>query len=141
MNKKIKHINPNQINKTVKNADPHQIFQAFKDVMDAYYSYKVVHEQELTKRTEIQSEKEKYIEEIRTKKEVFLHYLNKEYASRSQIYSEFFNKLDLAFQNNNIELAHICMTGILEQAKISPFAAGIQGFRNFLEKKDEVDSF
>lgn len=90
-------------------------------VMEAYVEYKIVAEQEQTKRRGIEAWEKVTIAEIKAQRDALINYLERSFDERAKNFSFLFQKVDQAIadgDNNNLELA---LASLTEIAKSSPF--------------------
>lgn len=78
-------------------------------------------QREMTKRAEIEAEKQKQLAEIEAKRQIFLDYLDKAFAERAENFRRLFNAVDTAMANKDNEQLGLALNGIKELAKTTPF--------------------
>lgn len=83
--------------------------------------WSLVHEQEVTKRTQIDATAAVAIQEIRARKKLFLTYLDRSFDERTKNFDELFRSLDRAIESNT-ELVPSILASISALAHKSPFA-------------------
>lgn len=101
--------------------NPGSAAECFRDVVEAYTEYKIVAEQEQTKRRGIEAWEKATIADIQAKRDAFIEYLERSFDERANNFKFLFKKVDEAIaidDNNQLALA---MTSITEIAKSSPF--------------------
>ena len=105
----------------VKIFNPGSAAECFRDVVEAYTEYKIVAEQEQTKRRGIEAWEKATIADIQAKRDALIEYLEGSFDERAKNFYFLFKKVDEAIaigDNNQLALA---MTSIIEIAKSSPF--------------------
>jgi len=75
-----------------------------EEVTSAIKEYSIIVQEEKTKRVAIKSQRDYLIEEIKSKKEIILTYLEKSYDERASILKKQFEIVDKAIDSNNIEM-------------------------------------
>ena len=101
--------------------NPGSAAECFRDVVEAYTEYKIVAEQEHTKRRGIEAWEKATIADIQAKRDALIEYLEGSFDERAKNFYFLFKKVDEAIaigDNNQLALA---MTSITEIAKSSPF--------------------
>jgi len=78
-------------------------------------------EKEMTKRAEIEAEKQRQLAEIEAKRQIFLDYLDKAFAERAENFRRLFNAVDAAMANRDTEQMGMALNSINELAKTTPF--------------------
>ena len=96
-------------------------FQVIKDVTKAYSDYKIIREQEVTRRQSIQANKETVLREIEAKREIILTYLELSFDERETNFKKLFEVLDGAIEKDNIQVIAGTLNAITDLAKSSPF--------------------
>jgi len=97
-----------------------EALEGFKAIVEASKENQRVTAEEKTKREFIQAQKEVYIEEIRTKKEILLNYFDNVFRERREIYQGFFEILDKGIETGNMELIQSSANAIVTLALDSP---------------------
>ena len=101
--------------------NPGSVAECFRDVVEAYTEYKIVAEQEQTKRRGIEAWEKATIADIQAKRDALINYLECSFDERTNNFNFLFKKVDEAIaigDNNQLALA---LTSITEIAKSSPF--------------------
>lgn len=101
--------------------NPGAAAECFRDVVEAYTEYKIVAEQEQTKRRGIEAWEKATIADIQAKRDALINYLEGSFDERAKNFKFLFEKVDEAIaigDNNQLALA---MTSITEIANSSPF--------------------
>ncbi|MBL0265746.1 MAG: hypothetical protein IPQ05_18240 [Leptospiraceae bacterium] len=83
--------------------------------------YKIVAEQEKTKRKNITAWENTTLEKIKSQKEIILKYLDSSFDERKSNFESLFASLDKSLDSNNTEQMGIVLNTILDLAKSSPF--------------------
>ncbi|MEZ2251001.1 hypothetical protein [Microcoleus sp.] len=123
--------------------NPGSAAECFRDVVEAYTEYKIVAEQEQTKRRGIEAWEKATIADIQAKRDVFIKYLECSFDERANNFKFLFEKVDEAIaigDNNQLALA---MTSITEIANSSPFKdlANLTSVRAALDDPDHEWTF
>ncbi len=118
--------------------NPGSAAECFRDVVEAYTEYKIVAEQEHTKRRGIEAWEKATIADIQAKRDALIEYLECSFDERAKNFKFLFEKVDEAIaigDNNQLALA---MTSITEIAKSSPFKdlANLTSVRTALDDPD-----
>jgi len=95
--------------------------QVIRDITKAYSDYKIIREQEVTRRKGIQANKEVVLREIEAKREIILTYLERSFDERRTNFEKLFEVLDAAIEKDNIQLMAGTLSSITDLAKSSPF--------------------
>ena len=123
--------------------NPGSAAECFRDVVEAYTEYKIVAEQEHTKRRGIEAWEKATITDIQAKRDALIEYLECSFDERAKNFKFLFEKVDEAIaigDNNQLILA---MTSITEIAKSSPFKdlANLTSVRAALDDPDHEWEF
>jgi hypothetical protein len=123
--------------------NPGSAAECFRDVVEAYTEYKIVAEQEHTKRRGIEAWEKATIADIQAKRDALIEYLECSFDERANNFKFLFEKVDEAIaigDNNQLALA---MTSITEIAKSSPFKdlADLTSVRTALDDPDHEWEF
>jgi hypothetical protein len=123
--------------------NPGSVAECFRDVVEAYTEYKIVAEQEQTKRRGIEAWEKATIADIQAKRDALINYLECSFDERAKNFKFLFKKVDEAIaigDNNQLALA---MTSITEIAKSSPFKglADLTSVRAALDDPDHQWEF
>ncbi|MEG4574540.1 hypothetical protein QUA56_17865 [Microcoleus sp. N3A4] len=123
--------------------NPGSAAECFRDVVEAYTEYKIVAEQEQTKRRGIEAWEKATIADIQAKRDALINYLECSFDERTKNFNFLFKKVDEAIaigDNNQLALA---MTSITEIAKSSPLKdlADLTSVRAALEDPDHEWEF
>ena len=123
--------------------NPGSAAECFRDVVEAYTEYKIVAEQEQTKRRGIEAWEKVTIADIKAKRDALIEYLEGSFDERAKNFYFLFKKVDEAIamgDNNQLALA---MTSITEIAKSSPFKdlANLTSVRTALDDPDHEWEF
>ena len=97
-----------------------EALEGLKALIEASKENHKITEIEKTKREYISAQKEIYIEEIRTKKEILLNYFDNIFKERKELYQSFFEKLDKGIETGNLELINSAANAIVAIALDSP---------------------
>jgi hypothetical protein len=123
--------------------NPGSAAECFRDVVEAYTEYKIVAEQEHTKRRGIEAWEKATIADIQAKRDALINYLECSFDEPAKNFHFMFKKVDEAIaigDNNQLALA---LTSITEIAKSSPFKdiADLTSVRAALDDPDHEWEF
>jgi vacuolar-type H+-ATPase subunit I/STV1 len=96
-------------------------FQTLRAIVEAYTEYKIVAEQEQTKRREIEAWEKATISKIQAQRDVMICYLEKSFDERAKKFRFLFEKLDQAIAEGDNNQLTAYLHSITEIAKSSPF--------------------
>ena len=92
-----------------------------QQIVDSYSRYQEIAQQEETKRRNIAAWEKTTIEEIQSKREILITYLERSFDERAENFKQLFQCLDQAMNTgNNQELTNV-LDSIVNIAKSSPF--------------------
>jgi hypothetical protein len=97
--------------------------ECLQQLMLAYTEYKIVAEQEQTKRREIEAWEKTTLAEIKAKRDVLITYLEHSFDERSENFRQLFQIVDSSISTGNNEQLVLALHSITELAKSSPFKA------------------
>jgi hypothetical protein len=109
---------------------------ALRNITDVIQQYSIVREQEITKRLEIQQQRDIAISKIQAEKEIILTYLQQTFQERREVLHELFQTLDEAVKRGNIEIVDKSLSGIMTTIQSSPF----KDFADFKRKLQEHET-
>jgi hypothetical protein len=117
--------------------------QCFQEIMTAYTAYKIVSEQEQTKRHSIEACEKTTIAQIESQRDVMLDYLELAFDERASNFRFLFQKVDQAIENADSEQLALALNSITEIAKSSPFKdlADLTQVKKSLDDPDHVWDF
>jgi len=95
--------------------------QCFQEIMAAYTEYKIVSEQDKTKRRGIESWEKTTISQIEFQRDVMLDYLERTFDERASNFRLLFQTVDQAIKNSDSEQLTLTLNSITEIANSSPF--------------------
>lgn len=101
--------------------NPGSAAECFRDVVEAYTEYKIVAEQEHTKRRGIEAWEKATIADIQAKRDALVEYLECSFDERANNFKFLFEKVDEAIASGDNNQLALTMTSITEIAKSSPF--------------------
>lgn len=93
---------------------------AIEMLITSHKEYKIIAEQERTKRQAIQAWKETRLAQIQSQKEILQNYLEYTFAERKLSISKMFDALDVAIQSNNLEMINVAIGSIVGIIQTSP---------------------
>jgi hypothetical protein len=97
--------------------------EALEKVVSAYKEYKIVAEQEATKREEIRARRDVELKRLRGQRELLMRYLERSFDERQENFARLFGLADEALgKGDNTQLGQV-LTSITHLAATSPFKA------------------
>jgi len=117
--------------------------QCFHAVVEAYKEYKIVAEQERTKRRGIEAWEKDAIAQIQAHRDVLITYLNRSFDERADNFRFLFEKVDRAIAEGDNNQLTLALHSITEIAKSSPFKdlADLTSVRAALDNPDHEWEF
>lgn len=100
--------------------DPAQYVEAFKMVSELCREWVTVHEQEKTKRTGIEAQRDACMEKLRSQRKVMNRFLDGHFQQQATALNGLFRSLDTAIASGNPDLVGPILTGIVETVRNSP---------------------
>ena len=127
----------------VKIFNPDSAADYFRDLVEAYTEYKIVAEQEQTKRRGIEAWEKATITDIQAKRDVLIKYLEGSFDERANNFKFLFEKVDEAIAIGDNKQLALAMTSITEIANSSPFKdlADLTSVRTALDDPDHEWEF
>jgi len=95
--------------------------QCLRSIVDAYTEYKIIAEQEKTKRREIRAWEKATVANIQAQRDALLKYLELSFDERAKNFTFLFEKVDQAIADGNANQLALAIYSITEIAKASPF--------------------
>lgn len=95
--------------------------QCLRAIVEAYTEYKIVAEEERTKRRDIQAWEKTTVTQIQAQRDALIKYLELSFDERSQNFRFLFEKVDNAIANSDNNHLSLALHSIVEIAKSSPF--------------------
>ena len=95
--------------------------QCLRAIVEAYTEYKIVAEEERTKRRGIEAWEKTTIAQIQAQREALIKYLELSFDERSQNFRFLFEKVDRAITHGDNSQLNLALHSITEIAKSSPF--------------------
>lgn len=117
--------------------------ECLQQIVSAYTEYKIIAEQEQTKRREIDAWEKTTIAQIKSQRDFLITYLERSFDERAENFRTLFTVVDDAISSgNNAQLA-FALNSITEIAKASPFKdlANLASVRAALENPDHEWTF
>jgi ribonucleotide reductase alpha subunit len=102
----------------LENVNPAECLQ---QITSAYSEYKIIAEQEQTKRRDIEAWEKTTIAKINTLREGLITYLERSFDERAENFRALFAVVDSAIASDNNEQLALTLNSITEIAKASPF--------------------
>ena len=123
------------------NVNPMDVLNMFNDLAKQYMDLERTREIERTKRAEIEKESQKTLAKIQVQKELFLKYIDKSFDERASNFNKFFEVIDSAMSDGNMEKLAMGLNSVMQLARESPFKAliDINTLSGQLESKEELD--
>ncbi len=123
------------------NVNPMDVLNMFNDLAKQYMDLERTREIERTKRAEIEKERQKTLAKIQVQKELFLKYIDKSFDERASNFNKFFEVIDSAMSDGNMEKLAMGLNSVMQLARESPFKAliDINTLSGQLESKEELD--
>ena len=125
------------INEEVKKNCINIINQIYDKSLNNYKNSKKTEQIEQTKREYIREAARVKLAEIEAKREVFITFLEKSFDERKELIKEYFERLDIAINEGDIQKMSLILYNITDLSKSSPFKA-LADIENALNNKDEV---
>ncbi|MFE2627198.1 hypothetical protein ACFXDP_04565 [Streptomyces sp. NPDC059374] len=119
------------------------VFDALSQIVDATRECIHIHEVESSKRARIRAYEAIEVARIRAAEAVLKDYFTQAFAERRNLYEEMFVRLDRALEEENGEVLHAVVRGIVDIAKSSPLAdmGDLSQIRAALDDPDQVWEF
>lgn len=95
--------------------------ECLQQIVSAYTEYKIIAEQEQTKRREIEACEKVTIAKINGQRDLLMAYLNRSFDERAENFRTLFGVVDQAMAAGNNEQLALALHSITELAKSSPF--------------------
>ncbi|MEH2205576.1 MAG: hypothetical protein V7K53_16095 [Nostoc sp.] len=95
--------------------------ECLQQMVSAYTEYKIITEQEKTKRREIEAWEKETIITINAQRELLMAYLDRSFDERAENFRALFAVVDNAIASGNNEQLALTLNSITEIAKSSPF--------------------
>jgi len=95
--------------------------QSLHTIVEAYAEYKIVAEEERTKRRGIEAWEKTTVTQIEAQRDALIKYLELSFDERSQNFRFLFEKVDNAIANGDNNQLNVVLHSITEIAKSSPF--------------------
>ena len=95
--------------------------ECLHQMVSAYTEYKIIAEQEQTKRREIEAWEKETITKINAQRELLMAYLDRSFDERAENFRALFAVVDNAIASGNNEQLALTLNSITEIAKSSPF--------------------
>ena len=124
------------------NVNPMDVLNLFNDLAKQYMDLERTRETERTKRAEIERDRQETLAKIQAQKELFLLYMDKSFDERARNFNKFFEVIDSAMQDGNMEKLALGLNSVMQLAKESPFKSlmDLNALSKQLESKDgELD--
>ncbi len=117
--------------------------QCLRAVVEAYTEYKIVAEEERTKRRVIEAWEKTKIAEIKANRDVLIKYLELSFDERANNFRFLFEKVDQAMADGDNNQLTLALHSITEIAKSSPFKdlADLTSVRAALDDPDHEWTF
>jgi ribonucleotide reductase alpha subunit len=122
---------------------PQIVSECLQQIVSAYTEYKIIAEQEQTKRCEIEAWEKETIAKINAQRDLLMAYLDRSFDERAENFRTLFGVVDLAITAGNNEQLALALNSITEIAKSSPFKdiANLASVKAALNDPDHEWSF
>ncbi|MEP0801506.1 hypothetical protein [Funiculus sociatus] len=123
--------------------NPAECLQQIQQIVSAYTEYKIIAEQEQTKRCEIEVWEKERIAKINAQRDLLMAYLDRSFDERAENFRTLFGVVDRAITAGNNEQLALALNSITEIAKSSPFKdiANLASVKAALNDPDHEWSF
>ncbi|MEH2244353.1 hypothetical protein [Nostoc sp.] len=117
--------------------------ECLQQMVSAYSEYKIIAEQEQTKRREIEAWEKETITKINAQRELLMAYLDRSFDERAENFRTLFAVVDNAIASGNNDQIALTLNSITEIAKSSPFKdlANLASVRAALDDPDHEWTF
>ncbi|MBD2510162.1 hypothetical protein H6G91_23180 [Nostoc muscorum FACHB-395] len=117
--------------------------ECLQQMVSAYTEYKIIAEQEQTKRLEIDVWEKETITKINAQRELLMAYLDRSFDERAENFRALFAVVDNAIASGNNEQLALTLNSITEIAKSCPFKelANLASVRAALDDPDHEWTF
>jgi ribonucleotide reductase alpha subunit len=117
--------------------------ECLQQIVSAYTEYKIIAEQEQTKRREIEAWEKVTIAKINAQRDLLMAYLNRSFDERAENFRHLFCVVDWAIAADNNDQLALALHSITELAKSSPFKelANLASVRAALDDPDHEWEF
>ncbi|MHC5764711.1 MAG: hypothetical protein ACYTXI_03615 [Nostoc sp.] len=114
-----------------------------QQMVSAYTEYKIIAEQEQTKRREIDAWEKETITKINAQRDLLMAYLDRSFDERAENFRALFALVDNAIASGNNDQLALTLNSITEIAKSSPFKdlANLASVRAALDDPDHEWTF
>ena len=113
-------------------------FHCLQAIVEAYTNYKIVAQEEQTKRRNIANWEKTTIAQIKAQRDIMILYLDRSFDERAHNFGQLFEKVDQAINNGDNNQLTLVLNSITELAKSSPFKnlADLTFVENALHDRD-----
>ena len=101
--------------------NPMDVLNMFNDLAKQYMDLEKTREFERTRRAEIEKEKQETLAKIQAQQELFLIYMDKSFDERTTNFNKFFEVIDSAMRDGNMQKLALGLDSVMQLAKESPF--------------------
>ena len=117
--------------------------ECVQQMVSAYTEYKIIAEQEQTKRCEIEAWEKEAIAKINAQRDLLMAYLDRSFDERAENFRALFNVVDKAMSSGNNDQLALALNSITEIAKSNPFKelANLASVRAALDDPDHEWTF
>lgn len=117
--------------------------ECLQQMVSAYNEYKIIAEQEKTKRCEIDAWEKEAIAKINAQRDLLITYLDRSFDERAENFRALFKVVDSAIASGNNQQLALTLNSITEIAKSSPFKelANLASVRAALDDPDHEWTF
>lgn len=117
--------------------------ECLQQVVSAYTEYKIIAEQQKTKRCEIEAWEKEAIAKINAQRDLLMAYLDRSFDERAENFRALFSVVDNAMSSGNNDQLALALNSITEIAKSNPFKelANLASVRTALDDPDHEWTF
>ena len=138
MTKLVKHV-PHKAMKAMKAIPFADVANVAIEMTTTMKDYLLLCEVEHTKRDKIRAQRDIVIEEIRSKKEIILDYLDKSYKERSVILRKQFEVIDKALESENLDMLQVGLGAVIKVVETSPLVDFKQFSQDYNDASKVID--
>ena len=109
------------------------------EVITSFKDFLILYEEEHTKRDKIRAQRDVVIEEIRSKKEIILDFLDKSYNERAGILRKQFEVIDKALESDNLDMLQVGLGAVIKVVETSPLVDFKQFSQDYNDASKVID--
>ena len=126
------------VSKKLPIAAPVDAISGVNALVTAWKDYKITHEVETTRRTQIAADRDVRLAAIQEQSAVIRSMIENTFRERARNFDQFFTLLDDGFTSGNEQKINAALTLIVEQTKASPMAQAAQLMKNINDPNIDV---